>query len=275
MLKSIAAMAALAVLGIVGCSSSPGGGSSGTGGGTGTGSGGTEPYYGTFNLTAVTEGTTPVFTAIAGFYADTGAPASSCPGTQSGSCCYIPAGTKSTTPTPVSAGTLTLTDKGASIGQLTFDASSATGYAPISSLTTSGLSWSPGDTVSVSATGATVEAFSGSAIAPPNIAGLNPMPSETSPFTVTDASGLTVTWTAGSGDSSLFLALDDASINVITCEVPITAGTLSVPSSLLTHLSGTGSIGIHAQSASSFNGPNANLAILMIGDDINGLATFQ
>jgi hypothetical protein len=76
----------------------------------------------------------------------------------------------------------------------------------------------------------------------------------------------------GDGDRSLVVK---AHINVITCEVPITAGTLSVPSSLLTHLSGTGSIGIHAQSASSFNGPNANLAILMIGDDINGLATFQ
>jgi len=275
MQRSVAALASLAVLGFVGCSSSPGGGSSGssgTGGGTGTGSGGSEPYYGTINFSAATEGTNTFYSVIAGFYASTGSPASSCPGTQSGSCCYIPHGTQVTPPAQVSAGAITLTDKGAQIGQLAFSGGS---YAQLSSITTTSLAWSAGDTLGVSAAGAIVDAFTGSAVVPEAIAGINPMPSESTPLTVTDASGLTVTWTPGSGSSSFFLALEDISINVITCEVPITAGTVSVPSSLLSHLSGTGSIGVHAQSFSSFDGPNANLSILMVGNPVNGTAKFQ
>jgi hypothetical protein len=254
MTQSIALKASLMVLGLAGCNS--------------------KPYYGSVFLTDQPAYPTTAFSANAGFYIGLGGPPPSCAGTQSGSCCYVPAGTNVTPLAPASAGTITVTDKAVQLGQLSYDGA---GYDGITSVLgeSPSLEWSAGDTIDVSASGAAVQAFSGSAVAPADIVGLDPMPDPTVALSITGASGFAIGWTPGSGGSSFCLALEDASENVITCKVAIATGTLSVPSSLLTHLSGAGSIEAHPQASSSFDGPNASVTIELRGPSLQGIATFQ
>jgi hypothetical protein len=254
MMQCIAVSVFSAVLGLAGCNSTP--------------------YYGSILLGDQPANPTTAFSASAEFYLGLGATPPSCAGTQSGSCCYVPVGTNVTPLAPASAGTITLTDKGLQLGQLTYD---GVGYPGITSVfgESPNLAWSAGDTIDVTASGAAIQAFSGSAVAPADIIGLDPMPDPTTALTVTGATGFTIGWTPGSGNSSFLLVLEDATKNVITCEVPIAAGTLSVPGSLLTHLSGPGSIETYPQVSSSFDGPNASVTIELRGASIQGMATFE
>jgi hypothetical protein len=278
MRRSIALGAFLSVLGLIGCNSGPvvtsggsrGSGSSGSGTSNGTGTGGNQPYYGSIVLSTNESSTN--FTASAALYLRAGSPLSSCSGTQSGSCCYSPAGSDATT-TLFGAGTITLTDKGSQLGQLFYNDA---GYGELNSevQVERTFFWSAGDTIDVSAAGGAVQAFSGSAVAPAAITGFSPMPGATT-LSVTGANGLNITWTPGSGSDSFVLFLRDATANSITCEVPITAGTLSVPSSLLVHLSGSGFIQAYPQASSNFDGPNANVALLIGGSGMFGMASFQ
>jgi hypothetical protein len=128
------------------------------------------------------------------------------------------------------------------------------GYTAVTSAQTPSLVWAPGDTLSVSAVGASVAAFSGSVIAPSKLAGLTP------PITaaVTRSRGWTISWTpdSRSGEVVWLGVSAGGSIGEIECSVPDSVGTLTVASSLLTRFA-AGSVYVvleRYQTAMSSNG---------------------
>ena len=121
------------------------------------------PFVGSVDLTwaPTTTGVTANFTESR--FADGG-----CPGTQTGACCsYAQPGMDLSNggvePITVSAGMIALADGPRTLGSLGFE---GIGYEPLSSAEVSSLSWTPGDTLAVSAAGGTVAAFSGFVVAP-------------------------------------------------------------------------------------------------------------
>ena len=233
--------------------------------------GGIEPYYGTVLLDAQgAPNPSTLYGAVAQFFANDAGSPFSCTGIQSGSCCYVPY-SAAIPGAVISAGDITITDNGSQIGQMLY---SNNVYSNVDSVTTSGFAWSAGDNIGISSAGETILAFSGTAIAPPNVAGISPTPNYTTSIDATSASGLTITWTPGSGGSSFFVFLQDKGLNSISCEVPLTSGTLNVPASLLAHLNGSGSIAVRSRTVSNLNGPNANVQVVIRSSNIPGKATF-
>ncbi len=252
-----------------GGTSGPNGTSGGTGGGTT--SVGTAPFFGTVSLVEANAGSSKLYLGSAHFHASDGGDPFACRGTQAGDCCLTPAGT----PPPedeLSAGQITFTSNGAQIGQIELDPG---GYQTITSGGgNTAFHWSPGDTLGVSAAGDTIRAFSGTSIAPGELAGLIPMPSAIT-LIVMGADGLTLTWTPSSGPGSFHAVFVDGETNVLTCEAPLSAGTLDLPTALLTLLSGTGTFGLWPEDVSTFAGPNANLTLTVIGLEAYGNIAFQ
>jgi hypothetical protein len=178
---------------------------------------------------------------------------SGCPGTQVGSCCFVPAGGPSCPfPDESNAGTITIARNGTQIAQLTFDKS----YDADTS-STPGLTWQPGDTLSVTAAGSAggVGAFSGSVVAPAPLSGITPALSGT--VAIQKAQDFVIHWTPGSGTATAQLFLSDVRLNGISCTVPVTAGSITVASSLLSLLGGSGSIILSPLNATSVTGANA------------------
>lgn len=105
-------------------------------------------------------------------------------------------GSSGSTGTAPNAGVLALTASGTPFGSLTPDANSGL-YPPLNNAT-----WSPGQTLAVTAAGATVHAFSGSVVAPTPVTVTSPAVG-TFPFpTVSTQSALQVTWQGGSAQTS-------------------------------------------------------------------------
>lgn len=228
----------------------PDGGEGGTSSGgeagagdSGSSSGGPTPYVG--EVTATKAGTTTtVYTLSATFAAnpDAGATTPSCAGTQSGSCCFLPAtdgGTAtdggSSSITLLSAGAITFTDNGTAIANISPQTNNAYGIA---STNNPSVKWSSGDTLKVSAAGATISAFTGNLATAADFAGLSPTLSYTTATTVTASAGMTISWTPGTGTTVGVLV--DAKGGAITCSVDDSAGTVTVPAQLLqNYASGT------------------------------------
>lgn len=263
-----------------GSSSGGGEGGSGSGGGEGGGSssGGALPYFGTLTA-AKTSAATPVYTLSGGFIAvgdaspataDASATAN-CTGTVSGSCCFTPPGTASDAGVAdggsvslVSAGTITVDDGTTAIAAL--NPGTNEGYG-IASTNNPSVKWQPGDTLSFSAAGATVQSFKGSVVAVQDFAGVTPALSYTTPSTVPIKSDFVVTWTAGNG-STVRLFVDalkgTAQQGAITCDAPDSAGSVTVPAALLGHLA-TGDTGVATLTrgtTSTVKGGNAQVSIL-------------
>jgi hypothetical protein len=147
-------------------------------------------------------------------------------GTLVGACCYQPT-SGGTIPTPESAGTLTIKDGANTLATLmspSYVATSAT-------LTT--LTWAAGATLDVSTSGATLDAFTANVKAPALLAGLTP--TFTSTIAVTLSSDFVVTWTPSNEACSeiSFGFSQGAGMAYIGCVVDDSAGTVTVPKSLL------------------------------------------
>ena len=188
-------------------------------------------------------GGTTVWNGAAGFSAAPDAGGAACKGTQSGGCCYTPPSSSGSgsTLTFVSAGDIVIKDGSNSI--VTMSPSTQGGVMDVystSSQQAPSFQWSGGDTLTFTASGAAVNAFSGSVVAPALMQDISPAFSTTTPTMVSASSDFTVTWTAGNtgAASGIFVGAmkgmtGDGSIS---CNSMDSAGSITVPQALLANL---------------------------------------
>jgi hypothetical protein len=220
-----------------GDSGAVGDGSSGDGGGAGacgnSPDAGGLPYTGIVELSRVNVPPAPVrWEGIALITtAPTPPPPTGCSGTQVGSCCY--GTTPSSTTTPESAGNVTIDDGANTIATLT-----PPGYAATSA-TTPAFTWTPGSTLKATAAGATVDGFTASVVAPALFAGVTP--TLTGGITVSRSADFVLSWTPSKEACSevSFGLSQGTSLPYIECVVDDSAGTVTVPKSLLSMLTAT------------------------------------
>jgi hypothetical protein len=176
-------------------------------------------------------------TLSAQFVAGPAPTAPACQGQSAGACCLTDTDQPPRPPSPaVGAGTLLATDGALVLGQL--DETCGQLYDPISSW----YAWASGDTLTVSADGGdavanAVGAFTVSAQAPSqphfDVDFATPIATE---------HDWTLTWTPDASPETLQLALNGfATGSLITCAVPDSAGTLTIPQALLGQLHAGGS----------------------------------
>jgi hypothetical protein len=173
--------------------------------------------------------------------------------------------------TAESAGTITINDGSSALATLNFsDAGSY--YASSSSL-----AWSAGDTLSISATGATVDAFSGSVKVPSAVSGLSPALSSSSPPAVSASADLHISWTPDTTAGESFdIALIDGAKGVIHCYTNDAAASLTVSSSLLSHFSPGDSVTFGVARAGAAAPTCANASVQLTTEIFNsGLLTMQ
>jgi hypothetical protein len=131
----------------------------------------------------------------------------------------------------LSAGTITVTDTSRDAEAATLSFESPTDYQ-----VAQGFMWSGGDTVSFSAAGATVPAFSGSLVGTTAPTLLSPTLGVNG-FFISASTDLTVTWTpAGPSGATFFVVLTPVAAApgmMVGCVSDDSAGTLTVPASLL------------------------------------------
>jgi hypothetical protein len=202
-----------------------GGDTGGPGGDSGTGAcsspdGGGLAYTGLVAVSRVNAPPTPIRYGVIAQLEATPSPAPpACGGTVVGSCCYQSSGTA---PTPVYAGTITVTDGTATLVTLTPPTYAGTATA-----------WAPGASLKFTAAAGTVDAFSGTVVAPALFAGVSPP--LTAAITVSLKSDFVLTWTPGKEACSEvnFGFSQGAGKPYIGCVVADAAGTVTVPASLL------------------------------------------
>jgi hypothetical protein len=163
-----------------------------------------------------------------------------CLGTQIGSCCAysqpaIDLSAGGTEPITLSAGNLGIDDGATPIGALTF---AGLGYLPLSSAENPGVSWNPGDTLSVSADGGLVQAFFGAITAPPAFTGVTPALSLTGQVVISLAQDFTASWApsvpgGGPSGETITLSLFDPSGFYVDCSAADESGSVTVPASAL------------------------------------------
>jgi hypothetical protein len=153
-------------------------------------------------------------------------PPSGCTGMMMGDCCYQ-SSSGTTLPTLESAGTITVDDGTTTIGTLL-----PTDYVE-SSKTTPTFTWMGGDTLNVSATGATVDAFNLSVRAPRLLAAITP--ALTSPLSVSISKDFVVSWKPSTEMCAQveFGFSQGATLPYIGCVADDSAGTITVPKALL------------------------------------------
>jgi hypothetical protein len=186
-----------------------------------------------------------IWNAAAGFSAavDAGG-AATCKGTQSGSCCYTPSGGSSSgsTLTYVTAGDIVIKDGSNAIA--TMSAGTQNGVMNVyttNSQQDSMFKWAGGDTLTFTAAGGTVNAFSGTVVAPDLMQNITPILSTMTATSVPANSDFTVGWTAGTTSgvaSSVFVGAmkgmtPDGSIY---CNGMDSAGSITVPQTLLANM---------------------------------------
>jgi hypothetical protein len=268
--------------------SGEGGGDAKTGDG-GSSSGGT-PYSGAL---AAAETTAGVFDIAGSFIAtpDASGTANMCPGSgvMSGSCCYEPpaaasdAGTADAGATDAgtvavfSAGTITIKDGTSTLANLMPGTNGA--YGITSGAMNPTVKWTAGDTLSVSAAGATVDAFTGSLVTVVDLAGVTPALSLKTATTVPLASPLVVSWTAGTATTvrvTLIAAKGTAGDGIISCSVDDSAGTVTVPTALLSKLAtgDTGVLSLTRQEVNTATGNNVTVQLLS-STSATGIVKFQ
>jgi hypothetical protein len=190
-----------------------------------------------------------------------GPAAPDCTGMQVGECCLqSPGGTVGAFQ---SAGTLTITDGAKTLATLT------TAPYVASSATTASLTWAPGSTIKVSASGGTVDAFDLSVVAPSLLAGVKPAFGATG-ITVTTSADLVVTWTKSvEACSKISFGVSQLPatppLPYIGCVADDSAGTLTVPAALLAKLTAkTGTAFIQRVEGRGVNVGNASVKLVAI-----------
>jgi hypothetical protein len=242
-------------------SAASGDGASTDGTSSGTDGAASPPYYGKVQYLRVAKGTSTTYEVL-GVFEPSGSIRSAlvCPpgATTSGPCCLFPPAQVDAGSNPyasLSAGTLSVTVGGTPLTSLAYDAQMM-GYDPVGPTATT--LWDGNEVMQVSATGATVQAFSGSVALPAAIQGLSVQAGAT--VTVNRSADWTATWTPGQGKSTVLLSLYTA--NTIRCVADDIAGTLTVPSALLGQLQtgsggGRDAIEIESVAVGSATSPNA------------------
>jgi hypothetical protein len=184
----------------------------------------------------------------------------------SGRCCFIPpADDDAGTLAMVSAGTIALADKGTSIGAVPFQ-----GTTYPTSVGTS--SWGAGDTLSVTAPGDVVKAFTGSVVAPEVLVATAPTAASQS-----ITKDMAITWTPSATPGATIIAymgaaVDDTHRGTLKCLADDATGALTVPASILGHFrsGGTGALALARGNASFVASENANIEIIAFhGTSIN------
>jgi hypothetical protein len=133
----------------------------------------------------------------------------------------------------VSAGTLSISG-GAIPAGTTVPFSAGYSY-----YTTSGTLFTAGQTLTVSASGSTVPAFSSESVAAPALVTLT-SPTAAGGYTISTASALSVTWTGGqSGATFQFQGASESGDDSFTCLWNASLGQATVPESILAGLAGT------------------------------------
>ncbi|HEY6464175.1 MAG TPA: hypothetical protein VIY73_28605, partial [Polyangiaceae bacterium] len=141
------------------------------------------------------------------------------------------------------------------------------GYGITSGTSNPSVTWKGEDTLTVSAAGGTVEAFSGKMTAVDDFAGLVPALSYKTATTVAIASDLKISWTAGNG-TAVHVLVDavksTTSAGTITCSATDSAGTVTVPAALLGKFTtgDTGVITMTRSSVTQVTGPNATVSLI-------------
>jgi hypothetical protein len=223
-----------------------GGGSSGGGGGDGgAGDGSSGPLRGGWvfaSSNTITASGTDYSSASfnASFYQYSGAVApGSCTITTSGSCTLTqcpPAGDGGVPVTPnlPHAGTLTISG-----AKRTFTLSpKADGSYPTEIDNMKPL-YSGGETLTISATGGTAPAFSASVVAPARVRVSAPvLPAAGQSLVITRASGLSCVWSGGTVGEVTFGVYPQSATSWVNCTFAASAGSGSIPSSLLSKLPG-------------------------------------
>ena len=123
------------------------------------------PYVGVLAFTENTVPTPTTFEAVGEFSAAPSTWPVACAGTVVGPCCYQD---PSSAPSLISAGTITVANGMATLAELKPPNYSANSPADVQ------FTWAPGDTLSVTANGGTVDAFMGSVTAPALLKGISP-----------------------------------------------------------------------------------------------------
>jgi hypothetical protein len=173
-------------------------------------------------------------------------PGSTCTGTKAGDCCYVPppqptdAGADAgAPPSPPSAGIVTIAAASDAGTLATMTPTSGT-YPPATNPPTASVTWNPGDTLSVSATGDQVHPYGGELATGALFSGVNPPLSNT--MTISRGQNFAIAWTAeGKQAETVTLVVSATSASgahgTITCVVPDTQAAVTVSSSLFSHFS--------------------------------------
>ena len=148
----------------------------------------------------------------------------------SGGCDFYPSCT-STGGTAVSAGTLTIS--GGTLAAPVMVAPSADTY----SYTASTL-FSAGQTLVVSASGATVPSFGPDSVVAPGLPVLTAPAASAGAYTIATTADLTVTWTGGESGDLFFIEGVDTSNAYFVCEWDASLGSGTVPQAVLAGLAG-------------------------------------
>jgi hypothetical protein len=131
-----------------------------------------------------------------------------------------------------------------------------------------GYKWAGGDTLSFTAAGATVSAFSGSVVAPGLMQNISPALSTTTPTMVPSNADFTVTWApdgTSATASSIFVGgvKGNAPDGSIYCNGMDSAGTITVPQALLANLTGADSLQIVLSRLASSTVSTGNVKVII------------
>jgi len=218
------------------------------------------------------------YNASATFHPNYGGAAASssaaCPGAQIGVCCFVPQTTACPFPSSVSAGAITVSDGSTLLGQIPY----SDGYGDLSSSSSNNVAWHAGDTLNVSAPGAPgfVNSFMGSVVVPADLTGISPAAiANGTALTIPKSHDFVVSWTPGTGTSQVVLYLSDITLEDIACKVPVTAGTITVSSTLLQMLGSGGSLTLAPFATGTATDSNATLSVEADGTFNFSSTTYQ
>lgn len=177
-----------------------------------------------------------------------------------------------------SAGTITTKDGSKALTTLSY-VSAGTG-GTYSSGTSAGLTWSPGDTLSATATGEAFPAFTGSVTAPKDIAGVQPALSLLKSVSAKASDAFVVSWTPSSDNATMQLVVGGMSSSAtIGCTADESAGKITVAASLLAGLpglaGGSGTVSLTKQMSTSVNVAGvSSLFVQASAPKVSGLVSF-
>jgi hypothetical protein len=192
--------------------------------------------------------------------------------TTSGACSSYSCTGSTTNPVGVSAGTLTIS--GGSVGTaVTVSPDSSNNY----DYQASGTLFVAGQTLTVSATGATVPAFGPVSIVAPGLLALTAPGATSGAYTIPTTSDLKVAWAGASPNAQvIFEGVTNSSSSYFTCVWDASLGGATVPQAMLTSLAGqtTGFLVYGQLTSTSFSAGAYSISASALPYS-GGAATFQ